>query len=52
VHEFQEIIASKSYRRRLPALAELANVAVFMASDEASALTGTIANLSMGNLDD
>ena len=50
--EFQEIIASKNHRGRLPTLAELANVAVFMASDEASAMTGTIVNLSMGMLDD
>ncbi len=50
--QFNEIIASKNHRRRLPTLAELANVAVFMASDEASAMTGTIANLSMGMLDD
>ncbi len=50
--QFNEIIASKNHRRRLPTLAELANVAVFMASDEAGAMTGTIANLSMGMLDD
>ena len=50
--QFNELIASKNHRRRLPTLAELANVAVFMASDEASAMTGTIANLSMGMLDD
>jgi NAD(P)-dependent dehydrogenase (short-subunit alcohol dehydrogenase family) len=37
---------------RIPTLTELANVAAFMASDDASALTGTIANLSMGLLDD
>jgi len=50
--QFHELIAGKNHRRRLPTLAELANVAVFMASDEASAMTGTIANLSMGLLDD
>ena len=50
--QFHEIIASKNHRRRLPTLAELANVAVFMASDKASAMTGTIVNLSMGMLDD
>jgi NAD(P)-dependent dehydrogenase (short-subunit alcohol dehydrogenase family) len=50
--QFQELIAGKNHRRRLPTLAELANVAVFMASDEASAMTGTVANLSMGMLDD
>jgi len=33
-------------------LAEMANVAVFMASDKASGMTGTSVNLSMGTLDD
>jgi len=46
------MIASKNHRRRLLTLAELANVAVFMASDKASAMTGTVVNLSMGMLDD
>jgi NAD(P)-dependent dehydrogenase (short-subunit alcohol dehydrogenase family) len=50
--QFHEMIASKNHRRRLPTLAELANVAVFMASDAASAMTGTVVNLSMGMLDD
>jgi len=50
--QFHESIAGKNHRRRLPTLAELANVAAFLASDEASAMTGTIANLSMGMLDD
>ncbi|TLY49318.1 MAG: SDR family oxidoreductase [Gammaproteobacteria bacterium] len=50
--QFHDIVAGKNHRRRLPTLAELANVAVFLASDEASALTGTMANLSMGMLDD
>jgi NAD(P)-dependent dehydrogenase (short-subunit alcohol dehydrogenase family) len=48
---FHEMIASKNHRRRLPTLAELANAAVFMASDKASAMTGTVVNLSMGMLD-
>jgi hypothetical protein len=30
----------------------MANVAAFMASDEASGMTGTIVNLSLGSLDD
>jgi enoyl-[acyl-carrier-protein] reductase (NADH) len=30
----------------------MANVAVFMASDQASGMTGTIINMSMGSLDD
>ncbi len=50
--QFREMIASKNHRRRLLTLAELASVAVFMASDQASAMTGTVVNLSMGMLDD
>jgi NAD(P)-dependent dehydrogenase (short-subunit alcohol dehydrogenase family) len=50
--QFQELIASKNHRRRLATLAELANVAVFVASDAASAMTGTVVNLSLGMLDD
>lgn len=34
--------------RRLPLLAEIANVAVFMASDKASGITGSIANVTCG----
>jgi 3-oxoacyl-[acyl-carrier protein] reductase len=37
---------------RLPTLAEVANAAVFMASDQASAMTGTIANLTCGSIMD
>jgi enoyl-[acyl-carrier-protein] reductase (NADH) len=33
-------------------LDELAQVAVFMASDKASGMTGTTVNLTMGSLDD
>jgi NAD(P)-dependent dehydrogenase (short-subunit alcohol dehydrogenase family) len=50
--QFHEMIASKNHRRRLLTLAELANVAVFMASDQASAMTASAVNLSMGMLDD
>jgi NAD(P)-dependent dehydrogenase (short-subunit alcohol dehydrogenase family) len=35
--------------RRLPTLSEVAEVAGFMASDRASAMTGTVANLSCGS---
>ena len=38
--------------RRLPTLAEVANVAAFLASDRASAMTGTVANLTCGSLVD
>jgi NAD(P)-dependent dehydrogenase (short-subunit alcohol dehydrogenase family) len=50
--QFQELIANRTHVRRLTTLAELAKVAVFMASDEASGLTGTVVNLSLGSLDD
>jgi hypothetical protein len=33
-------------------LDEMASVAVFMASDKASGMTGTTVNLTMGSLDD
>jgi enoyl-[acyl-carrier-protein] reductase (NADH) len=33
-------------------LDEMANVAAFVASDKASAMTGTTVNLTMGSLDD
>jgi NAD(P)-dependent dehydrogenase (short-subunit alcohol dehydrogenase family) len=50
--QFQELIASTTHPRRLMTLEEMANAAVFMASDEASGMTGTTVNLSMGSLDD
>ena len=50
--QFQGFLASKTHPRRLMTLAEMANVAVFMASDKASGMTGTIVNLTMGSLDD
>jgi NAD(P)-dependent dehydrogenase (short-subunit alcohol dehydrogenase family) len=37
---------------RLPTLAEVANVAAFMASDRASAMTATVANISSGSVVD
>jgi NAD(P)-dependent dehydrogenase (short-subunit alcohol dehydrogenase family) len=50
--QFHEMIASRTHGRRLTTLAEMANMAVFMASDQASAMTGTIVNMSLGSLDD
>jgi NAD(P)-dependent dehydrogenase (short-subunit alcohol dehydrogenase family) len=50
--QFQELLASTTHTRRLTTLAETANMAVFMASDKASGMTGTTVNLSMGSLDD
>jgi NAD(P)-dependent dehydrogenase (short-subunit alcohol dehydrogenase family) len=50
--QFQALLASKTHARRLMTLEEMANVAVFMASDKASGMTGTTVNLTMGSLDD
>lgn len=50
--QFQELIASRTHARRLSSLAEMANMAVLAASDQASGLTGTTVNLSLGGLDD
>jgi len=50
--QFQAALAGRTHTRRLSTLAELGNAAVFLASDRAAGLTGTIVNLSMGSLDD
>ena len=50
--KWQELLASRTHPRRLMTLQEMANVAVFMASDQASGMTGTTINLTMGGLDD
>jgi NAD(P)-dependent dehydrogenase (short-subunit alcohol dehydrogenase family) len=50
--QWQETLASKTHPRRLMTLEEMANTAVFMASDKASGMTGTTVNLTMGSLDD
>jgi NAD(P)-dependent dehydrogenase (short-subunit alcohol dehydrogenase family) len=50
--QFQELLASRTHTRRLSALSEMANMAVVMASDKASGMTGTTVNLTMGSLDD
>jgi NAD(P)-dependent dehydrogenase (short-subunit alcohol dehydrogenase family) len=50
--QWQEFLASRTHPRRLMALEEMANVAVFAASDKASGMTGTTVNLTMGSLDD
>ncbi|MQA17662.1 MAG: SDR family oxidoreductase [Pseudonocardiaceae bacterium] len=50
--QWQELLASRTHARRLMTLEEMANVAVFMASDKASGMTGTTVNLTMGSLDD
>jgi enoyl-[acyl-carrier-protein] reductase (NADH) len=45
-------IESMTHLRRLTTLAELASVAAFIASDQASAITGTVANLTGGAIVD
>ena len=50
--QWQELLANRNHARRLMTLEETANVAVFLASDKASAMTGTTVNLTMGSLDD
>jgi enoyl-[acyl-carrier-protein] reductase (NADH) len=50
--QFQWYLASTTHPPRVMTLAEMANVAVFVASDKASGMTGTIVNLTMGSLDD
>jgi NAD(P)-dependent dehydrogenase (short-subunit alcohol dehydrogenase family) len=50
--QWQEMLASRTHPRRLMTLEEMANVGAFMASDQASGMTGTTVNLTMGSLDD
>ena len=50
--QFQSYLANMTHPRRVMTLDEVANTAVFMASDKASGMTGTTVNLTMGNLDD
>jgi NAD(P)-dependent dehydrogenase (short-subunit alcohol dehydrogenase family) len=50
--QWQELLASRTHPLRLMTLEEMANTAVFMASDKASGMTGTTVNLTMGSLDD
>jgi NAD(P)-dependent dehydrogenase (short-subunit alcohol dehydrogenase family) len=50
VREMLEQAAQTTLLRRLPTLDDVANTAVFLASEHAAAMTGTIANLSCGVL--
>ena len=50
--QWQQVLAGRTHARRGSTLAELAEVAAFVASDRASGMTGTTVNLSMGSLDD
>ncbi|HVU55989.1 MAG TPA: SDR family oxidoreductase [Puia sp.] len=46
--QFHSIMESRTHRRRLTTLEELTNAAVFVASDDGAAITGTILNLTAG----
>jgi NAD(P)-dependent dehydrogenase (short-subunit alcohol dehydrogenase family) len=46
--QFLGFIEGMTHRKRSSTLAEVANVAVFLASDKASGMTGTVANLTGG----
>jgi NAD(P)-dependent dehydrogenase (short-subunit alcohol dehydrogenase family) len=50
--QFADAIAQTTHRKRPTALTELAEVAAFVASDRAAAMTGTVANLTGGLLVD
>lgn len=50
--QWQEGLASRTHGRRLSTLTEVAGAALFLASDQAAGLTGTMLNLSLGALDD
>jgi NAD(P)-dependent dehydrogenase (short-subunit alcohol dehydrogenase family) len=50
--QFQAYLAGMTHTRRVMTLEEAADMAVFMASDRASGMTGTTVNLTMGSLDD
>jgi len=50
--QFQNYLANWSHPKRLQRLTEVANTAAFLASDRASAITGTTVNLTMGAVSD
>jgi len=50
--EYEAGMAQGTQLKRLPKLAEVANVAVLMASDHASAITGAVANVTCGEIMD
>lgn len=49
---FQARMTERTLRKQLPTVAEIADVAAFVASDRAAAMTGAIANLSGGMIAD
>jgi NAD(P)-dependent dehydrogenase (short-subunit alcohol dehydrogenase family) len=49
--QFRSVMEANTHRRRSTTLQELANVAAFVASDRAAAMTGTVVNLTGGIVD-
>ena len=49
---FEAQLAERTLLKRMPKLAEVANMAVLMASDRASAMTGAVANVTCGETAD
>lgn len=47
--DFERLMENRTLLKRLPNLTEVANLATFMASDHASAITGTTINVSCGS---
>lgn len=50
--QFQAFVANLTHRKRLSTVAEVAEVAALLASDRASGMTGTVANLTGGETAD
>lgn len=50
--QFHDRVATQSHLGRLPKLTELGDVAAFVASERAAALTGTVVNLTAGGVAD
>jgi NAD(P)-dependent dehydrogenase (short-subunit alcohol dehydrogenase family) len=46
--QFHSVMEGQTHRKRLTTLEELTNAAVFVGSDEGSAITGTTFNLTAG----
>jgi 3-oxoacyl-[acyl-carrier protein] reductase len=52
LQEFHDLLEGRTLLRRLPTLAEVGQVAAFIASDRASAMTATVANVTCGSVVD
>jgi len=50
--QFQGFIENMTHRKRSTAVSEVAEFAAFLASDKASGMTGTVANLTGGLITD